>query len=145
MRVIPAGAGGGSGVAYVLLGFVGGAELLGRVSGARVVALAQGMGLLPDVRGAVSEGELVAWSAAGAVARVEAEFFGGVGEQWATVWEGGAVVLGPLHAPEGEPFPAEGSPISRALRRLGVVAGAGEDEFAAVGLGRCRDTQGWLC
>ncbi|WP_203617651.1 hypothetical protein [Streptomyces bauhiniae] len=78
------------------------------------------------------------------MARVEAEFFGGVGEQWATVWEGGAVVLGPLHAPEGEPLPAEGSPISRALRRLGVIAAAGEDEFATVGLGRCRDTEDWL-
>ncbi|MET7609990.1 hypothetical protein [Streptomyces seoulensis] len=131
-------------MAYVLLGVVGGAELLGRVSGARVVALGQGVGLLPDVRGAVSDGELGAWSAAGAVARVEAEFFGGLGEQWATVWEGGGVALGPLHLAEGEPFPAEGSPISRALRRLGVVAGAGEDEFAALGLGRYRATEDWL-
>ncbi|MGA5322152.1 hypothetical protein ACPCIU_17160 [Streptomyces seoulensis] len=36
----------------------------------------------------------------GPVARVEAEFFGGLGEQWATVWEGGGVVLGPLHLAE---------------------------------------------
>ncbi|MFI9393056.1 hypothetical protein ACIG53_19440 [Streptomyces bauhiniae] len=49
-----------------------------------------------------------------------------------------------LHAPEGEAFPAEGSPISRALRRLGVIAAAGEDEFATVGLGRRRDTEDWL-
>ncbi|MFI8873066.1 hypothetical protein [Streptomyces sp. NPDC055243] len=33
---------------------------------------------------------------------------------------------------------------SQALRRLGVVAGAGEDEFDAVGLGRHRSVEGWL-
>ncbi|TGN74781.1 hypothetical protein E5083_21640 [Streptomyces bauhiniae] len=128
----------------MLLGVVGEAELLRRASGARVVSLGQGMGLLPDATGVVSEAELGAWSALGAVARVEAEYFGGLGEQWATVWEGGEVVLGPLHLPEGEELPAEGSPISRALRRLGVVAGAGEDEFSAVGLGRHRATEDWL-
>lgn len=131
-------------MAYVLLGIVGEASVLRRTSGARVVPLGQGMGLLPDPGRAVSEGELVVWSAAGPVARVDAEYFGGLGEQWATVWKGGVAVLGPLHLPEGEPFPAEGSPISRALRRLGVVAGAGEDEFTAVGLGRHRAPEDWL-
>lgn len=31
-----------------------------------------------------------------------------------------------------------------ALRRLGVVAGAGEDEFSAVGLGRHRYSEKWI-
>lgn len=141
MRVV---LGGGGGVAYLLVGVVGEAGLLRRASGARVVPLGQGMGLLPDAPGPVSEAELVGWSVAGPVARVEAEYFGALGEQWATVWEGGEVVLGPLHLPEGEELPAEGSPISRALRRLGVVAGAGEDEFSAVGLGQHRATEDWL-
>ncbi|MCZ1009547.1 hypothetical protein [Streptomyces lydicus] len=87
---------------------------------------------------------LADWSAAGPVAYVEAEYFGGVGEQQAAVWDGGALVLGPLHAQEGRAFPPAGSPISQALRRLGVVAGAGEDEFSAVGLDRHRDGRAWI-
>ncbi|WP_329128404.1 hypothetical protein OG727_23290 [Streptomyces caniferus] len=75
---------------------------------------------------------------------MEAEYFGGVGEQQAAVWEGGHLVLGPLHAGEGQAFPAAGSPLSRALRRLGAVAGAGEDEFSAVGLDRHRDGGAWI-
>ncbi|MFI6494367.1 hypothetical protein [Streptomyces sp. NPDC050564] len=87
---------------------------------------------------------LADWSAGGPVAYVEAEYFGGVGEQRAVVWDGGTIVLGPLHVEEGQPFPPAGSPISRALRRLGVVAGAGEDEFSAVGLDRHRHREGWI-
>lgn len=87
---------------------------------------------------------LADWSTAGPVAYVEAEYFGGVGEQTAVVWEAGAIALGPLHEPEGRPSPPAGSAISQALRRLGVVAGVGEDEFKAVGLGRHRSVDGWL-
>jgi hypothetical protein len=32
----------------------------------------------------------------------------------------------------------------RAVRRLGVVAGVGEDEFSAVGLGRHRSGGDWV-
>ncbi|MFJ2826571.1 hypothetical protein ACIPC1_03005 [Streptomyces sp. NPDC087263] len=129
-----------------------------------VVPLGQGLSLLPmtdQLLDAVTDGSVVGplgfsrlpggfdgllagWSAAGPVAYAEAEYFGGVGEQCAAVWSGGAVVLGPLHASEGEPFPAAGSPIARALRRLGAVAGAAEDEFEAVGLGRHRRNEDWL-
>ncbi len=54
------------------------------------------------------------------VAYVEAEFFGGVGEQAAVVWHGGNPVLGPLV----QRFPAAAavtpeSPINAALRRSG--------------------------
>lgn len=87
---------------------------------------------------------LAASSAGGPVAYVEAEYFGGVGEQRAAVWDGGAIVLGPVHVEEGRPFASAGSPISQALRRLGVVAGAGEDEFAAVGLDRHRRGEAWI-
>ncbi|WP_424185371.1 hypothetical protein ACOBQX_26230 [Actinokineospora sp. G85] len=87
---------------------------------------------------------LAACSTTGPVAYVEAEFFGGPGTQSAQVWDGGKVVLGPLHLAEGEPSPAEGSPISQALRRLGVTKGDHFDEFDAVGLGRHRDTEDWL-
>jgi hypothetical protein len=87
---------------------------------------------------------LADWSTDGPVAYVEAEYFGGVGEQRAAVWEGGALVLGPLHVQENEPFPPDGSAISQALRRLGAVASAGEDEFSAVGLDRHRHAEGWI-
>ncbi|MFF5370200.1 hypothetical protein [Streptomyces sp. NPDC013187] len=87
---------------------------------------------------------LADWSAAGPVAYVEAEYFGGVGEQGAAVWDGGGVVLGPLRVEEGEPFAPAGSPVSQALRRLGVVRGADQDEFTAVGLDRRRHTDAWI-
>jgi hypothetical protein len=87
---------------------------------------------------------LAACSANGPVAYVEAEFFGGTGEQHAQVWDNGAVVLGPLHLGENEPIPPAGTPISQALRRLGVTKGNHYDEFDAVGLGRHRDTKDWL-
>ncbi|MGW7071035.1 hypothetical protein ACWGII_27800 [Streptomyces sp. NPDC054855] len=86
---------------------------------------------------------LADWSTAGPVAYAEAECFGGAGEQTAVVWEGGTLTLGPLHEPENTPSPPAGSPISQALRRLGVVAATGEDEFTAVGLGRHRSVEGW--
>ena len=86
---------------------------------------------------------LAACSASGPVAYVEAEFFGGPGEQAAQVWDGGEAVLGPLRLGEDEPFPQDGSPISQALRRLGVAKDNHYDEFDAVGLGRHRDTEDW--
>ncbi|OLF07431.1 hypothetical protein BLA60_28005 [Actinophytocola xinjiangensis] len=87
---------------------------------------------------------LAACSAKGPAAYVEAEFFGGNGTQIAQIWNDGNVVLGPLHLAEDEPFPAIGSPISQALRQLGVAKGEHFDEFDAVGLGRHRDTNDWL-
>ncbi|MER7483581.1 hypothetical protein ABTX60_39105 [Streptomyces sp. NPDC126510] len=87
---------------------------------------------------------LADWSAGGPVAYVEAEYFGGEGEQGAAVWDGGGVVLGPLRVEEGEPFASAGSPVSQALQRLGVVARAGQDAFSAVRLGRHRHTDGWI-
>jgi len=83
-------------------------------------------------------------STLGAVAYVEADYWGGAGTQRAQVWEGGHVVFGPLSSVEGEPFAPEGSPISQALRLLGATKGDFFDEFDAVGLGRHRDTDRWL-
>lgn len=139
-------------------------ELIGSVKDARVVPLGQHLSLLPmtdvlidavTVAGAPElDGfwmapagfgrALAECSAHGLVGYVEAEYFGGVGMQTAQVWDGGKAVLGPVHLAEGEPTPAGGSPISQALRRLGVAKGDHFDEFAAVGLGRHRDTDEWL-
>ena len=130
---------------------------------ARVASLGQGLSLIPmtdqlfDAATDGAEGplgfwrlpggfdrRLAKWSAAGVVAYVEAEYFGGVGEQHAAAWADGVVVLGPLHVPEGQPFGSVGSPISQALRRLGVVADAATDEFATVGLDRHRHSENWI-
>lgn len=128
-----------------------------------VLDLAQGLGLMPmgdELHDRVSKPDgdrmafwllpggfgdvLAAWSHAGPVAYVEADYFGGTGEQRAAVWEAGRLVLGPLHNGVDEAFPAEGSPISQALRRLGARRGEHGDEFDAVGLIRHRDTDDWI-
>jgi hypothetical protein len=139
-------------------------DFIGSVKDARVVPLGQHLSLLPmtdvlfdavTVAGAPElDGfwkapaglgrALAACSARGPVAYVEAEYFGGVGTQSAQVWDGRKVVLGPVRLAEGQSDPAGGSPISQALRRLGVAKGDHFDEFDAVGLGRHRDTDDWL-
>ncbi|MEV0091941.1 hypothetical protein [Streptomyces sp. NPDC050738] len=154
-------------MSFVLEAVIAGDELLRaavrEVPGGRVARLAQGFLLLPltdeivDVVTAGSpervlgfwrlsgdvENVLARWSVAGPVAYVEAEYFGGVGEQRAAVWAAGALELGPLCVQEKEHFSSEGSPASQALRRLGARSGPGEDEFTAVGLGRHRSTDDW--
>jgi hypothetical protein len=139
-------------------------ELAGSIKEAHVVPLGQHLSLLPmtdalfdaiTIAGAPQldgfwkapagfGSALTACSVAGPVAYVEAEFFGGLGTQSAQVWDGGKVVLGPLHLAEGKPLPADGSPISHALRQLGATRSDHADEFAAVGLGRHRETEDWL-
>ncbi|MFJ4814596.1 hypothetical protein [Streptomyces sp. NPDC088801] len=134
------------------------------LSTARLASIGQGLSLMPmtdalfktltDDNGAGALGfrrlpggferTLADWSAHAPVAYVEAEYFGGVGEQRAAVWDGGTIAIAPLHVDEDQPFPPAGSPISRALRRLGAVASAGEDEFCAVGLHRHRRSEAWI-
>ncbi|MEV0638964.1 hypothetical protein AB0I77_29270 [Streptomyces sp. NPDC050619] len=77
---------------------------------------------------------LALWSSTRPVAYVEAEYFGGTGEQQAAVWNSGTLTLGPLHLPEGSALPAGGGPISQALRYLGVRRAGAYDEFEAAGL-----------
>ncbi|MFF8659311.1 hypothetical protein [Streptomyces huasconensis] len=64
--------------------------------------------------------------------------------QTLAVWRDGHLTLGPLHLLEGELTPDEGTPVCRALRELGAVAGARGDEFTSVGLGEHRWTEKWL-
>ncbi|MBM7774501.1 hypothetical protein JOD54_004705 [Actinokineospora baliensis] len=139
-------------------------DLAGTIEQARIVPLGQHLSLLPmtdaffdavAVPGAPEldgfqkappgfGSALAACSSKGPTAYVEAELFGGQGTQTAQVYNDGKVILGPLHLPEDQPFPATGSPISQALRRLGAVKGEHFDEFDAVGLGRHRDTNDWI-
>ncbi|MFJ5774277.1 hypothetical protein [Streptomyces sp. NPDC093094] len=155
-------------MSYGLQAVIAGEELLRAgardVPGAKVASLRQGLSLMPitdEVFDAVTDGsteralgfwrlpggfeELLArWSAAGPVAYVEADYFGGVGRQRAAVWAGGALVLGPLDVPAKKRFSRTVSPISQALRRLGARRSLGEDEFDAVGLDRHRANEHWI-
>lgn len=79
--------------------------------------------------------ELLDLSLAGPLAYVEAEFWGGQGEQRAVVWENG-VALGEQEE--------SSMAINDALRRLGVEASEGHDRFDTVGLGRHRSVGDWL-
>lgn len=151
---------------YELQAVIGGDPLRAGAAGlasARLGMLDQGLALLPitdDLFESVADGSapalgfwrlpggfewvLARWSERGPLAYVEAEFFGGLGVQRAAVWDGGGLAWGPLGVGENEPFPAEGSPIAQALRRLGVHRGEAEDEFAAVALYRRRNTANWV-
>ena len=67
---------------------------------------------------------------------------GGTGGQDAIVWRDGQVVL--CIGDDDEAMSAwPNSPISRALRQIGVTAKAGQDEFDAIGLGRFRSNDSW--
>ena len=70
----------------------------------------------------------------GLIAYIEAEFFGGSGEQGHALFKDGVALGSPVIAKDA---------INQALRYLGIVPGSHHDEFAAVGLGRFRDMDDW--
>jgi hypothetical protein len=129
-----------------------------------LVPLRQGIALVPmtdDLFDAVTDGTsdsplgfwklpggfdrvLADWSTSGPIGYVEADYFGGVGGQRAALWVDGQLTLGPLSVDEGQQWPAEGSPISQVLARLGVDRTGHPDEFDAAGLAENRDTEDWL-
>lgn len=76
---------------------------------------------------------------------MEAEYFGGAGEQHAAVWDSGGLAWGPMSVGFQQAIPPLGTAISQALRWIGVV-GTGEtrDEFDAVGLRGHRHLEDWL-
>lgn len=82
------------------------------------------------------------------IAYVWAEFFGGAGEQWAQLWQGGEVVLTPEtnYAPLGynDGIASETLPINSVLSALGVSREGPVDEFAALGLSRYRTMSAWF-
>lgn len=153
---------------YALEAIIGCADTLQtvvpRLPSATLVVLTQGLAMVPmteELFDAVTDGTsdrslgfrmlpsgfdgmLAAWSSAGPVGYVEADFFGGVGAQRAALWIGGDLVLGPVVVDEGQSSGEAGSPISQLLRQLGVARDGHRDEFEAVGLGRCRQTTDWL-
>ncbi|MBE1484372.1 hypothetical protein [Plantactinospora soyae] len=155
-------------MAYTLEAVIGPATLLrAAVQGqlaAVLVSLPQGLAMVPmtdELFDALTTGAsgrplgfwklpggfdrvLAAWSSAGPVGYVEAEFFGGVGSQRAALWADGELTVGPLSIEEDQSFAEAGSPISQVLRGLGVVRASHYDEFEALNLGRYRRTTAWL-
>ncbi|MGE0210206.1 MAG: hypothetical protein AB7S41_00755 [Parvibaculaceae bacterium] len=98
----------------------------------------------------------------GSVAYVATVYHGGIGAQAAIAWADGSVLL-PYRMEESQPGSSTArvirgirkmlrpdaperkiSPISAALKAIGVVKGEAFDEFAAVGLGECRDHEDWI-
>ena len=65
----------------------------------------------------------------------EAEYFGGIGSQSSIIWEGGKRL---------DFFDKESRSINLALKRIGVSAIEGMDEFDTVNLGRYREIEDWL-
>ena len=75
------------------------------------------------------------------VAYVSTCYFGGQGSQNALVWDKGSLRFSPTTPRYNEAWP--NSPISQALRAIGVVAAEGMDEFDTVSLGKHRHTHKW--
>ena len=114
-----------------------------------VAPLRQRMGLLP--LSTALHGDLPRMlcdlSQGGPVAHVQADFWGGEGDQTAALWRAGVQEWGPVHTSEFS-GPREDWPINAALARLGVAsAGPGapdhRDLFVEVGLGQGRDEEDW--
>ena len=76
------------------------------------------------------------------LAYIEAEFFGGTGEQGAALFRQGELEWLSKFAPIGNVIPV--TPISEVLQRLGVSRGKFADEFDALQLGRHRNMEDWL-
>lgn len=90
----------------------------------------EGVVVLPESIALVVE----SMAKSGKVAYVEAEFFGGTGTQACVTWD----VTGQVSQPM-----VDESAINAALKFLGVRIEDHQDEFDALGLGRCRTTEDW--
>jgi hypothetical protein len=75
------------------------------------------------------------------VAYIATAYFGGHGTQDALVWVQGDLRFSRDTPGYDRPWPH--TPISQALRAIGVVADQGLDEFDTVGLGKHRETHRW--
>jgi hypothetical protein len=81
-------------------------------------------------------------SAQGTVVYAATFIHGGTGGQDALVWTNGELVLS-LHDDEENMSKWPNSPISRALRHIGVITEEKQDEFDAIGLGKHRSNEAW--
>ncbi|GAB3590286.1 hypothetical protein [Hymenobacter daeguensis] len=144
---------------YTLRAFVGRADVLGLITDAYpeavLVELGQDLCLIPlteDLFDAVVkcvpserivplgfltaqlERQVVATIGERALGYLEAEYFGGHGEQAAVLWQGRRRLIS---------GPGAGA-INTVLEQLGVTPTARHDAFDAVGLGKHRHIEDWL-
>ena len=75
------------------------------------------------------------------VAYISTCYFGWQGGQNALAWDKGSLRFSPTTQGYDQVWP--NSPISQALRAIGVLAEEGMDEFDTVGLGKHRKTHKW--
>ena len=101
------------------------------------VALAKPIGDLSDGLHALA----IEISHATPVAYITTYYFGGQGGQDALVWDKGSLRFSPTEQGYNQGWP--NSPISQALRMIGVVTEKGMDEFDTVNLGKYRETHKW--
>jgi hypothetical protein len=113
------------------------ADELARLEAAPRNALAKPIPSLPDGLHALA----IEISGDCPVAYVATYYFGGQGGQDALVWDKGSLMFSPAARGYDQNWP--NTPISQALRLIGVVAGLGQDEFDTVGLGQHRETHKW--
>ena len=76
------------------------------------------------------------------IAYISTCYFGGQGGQNALVWDKGSLRFSPTTQHYDQVWP--NSPISQALRAIGVLAEEGMDEFDTLGLGNHRETHRWV-
>lgn len=145
---------------YTFQGFIGAPELLeaasARLRQAKIVPLTGALAAIPlgdelqDEINADEDRLLERWdiltdrieavgaelSRQGRVAYVEADYFGGTGDQGCVVWERGRELLRETRTDQA---------INHALRMLGVQTAEGAaDEFDTVGMGKYRRIENWL-
>lgn len=106
-----------------------------RPTGPTVFPLTPALGLIPLTGDVVDRlNPVEAWAAQASrgtmIARIGADFFGGLGGHACTLWVDGR--------------PEAISDINLVLARFGVAPAPGQDAFDAVGLGRYRSTEGWM-
>lgn len=109
-------------------------DLFDRLAGQEPFSLEDGLAIFSFLPPQLA-GVLQSLSEHSTVAYVEAEFFGGTGEQRCVVWQKSAVILGPLEARYA---------INRALRLLDVKRQWLHDEFDMIGLNRHRHNEDWI-
>lgn len=82
-------------------------------------------------------------SAAGPLAYLETNYFGGMGFQSAALWNGGRLVIRPskLNVALDGPVAWSERPINRVLAAMGVVRVEARDEFDSFGLGFYRSNE----
>lgn len=97
-----------------------------------------GSGTLP----ATLHSAVVSASGLDMIAHINAELFGGIGYQSATIWQDKEIYMEFPQTWTKDVTSWSEMPINKTLREFGIIAGE-TDEFSIAGLGRFRNTEQW--